>query len=145
MFFNSPRIGELKFDATFSPLAILAVQIHCVKERLHWVATSYRDGKVKLYDSLFNGKFSPSLEVQLTQLYRPAIRDGGLPVTAESVQQQSGGTDCGVFSIAFAYYAAQGKDVSKLEVTQEDLRDHICHCFEQQELTPFPLAYIKVK
>ncbi len=45
----------------------------------------------------------------------------------------------------FAYTAAQGKDVSKLEVTQEDLRDHICHCFEQQELTPFPLAYTMVQ
>ncbi len=57
------------------------------------------------------------------------------------MQQQSGGTDCGAFSIAFAYYAAQGKDVFKLEVTQEDLGDHIilCHCFE---LTPLPLAYI---
>ncbi len=60
---------------------------------------------------------------------------GVLSVTAESVQQQSGGTDCGAFSIAFAYYAGQGKDVSKLEVKQEDLREHIRHCFEQQELT----------
>ncbi len=120
-------------------LLILAVQIHYVKEWLHWVATSYRDGQVKLYDSLFNGKLSPSLEVQLIQLYRPAIRDGGLLVTAESVQQQSGGTDCGAFGIAFAYYAAQGKDVSKLEMKQEDLREHIRLCFERQELPHFPL------
>ncbi len=69
----------------------------------HWVASSYIDGRVKLYDSLFNGKLTPSIETQLVQLYRPAIRRGALMVTAESVQQLSGAIDCGGFSIAFAH------------------------------------------
>ena len=74
-----------------SSLNFPAVQIHYVPERKHWVASSYFDGKVRLYDSLFNGKLTPSIEVQLIQLYRPAIRDGALVVTA-SLQSGYGGT-----------------------------------------------------
>ncbi len=49
MFFQSTGIGELKIDVTFSPYLILAVQVHhYLKERLHWIATSYRDGQVNL-------------------------------------------------------------------------------------------------
>ena len=43
----------------------LAVLIHFVKERHHWVASSYQEEQVKIYDNLFNGKLAPSLEVQL--------------------------------------------------------------------------------
>ena len=59
------------------------MQIHFVKERQHWVASSYQNGQVKLYDSLFNGKIAPSLEVQLAQLYRPNITNSHILVTAE--------------------------------------------------------------
>lgn len=50
----------------------LAVLIHFVKERHHWVASSYQEVQVKIYDNLFNRKLAPSLEVQLAQLYSPA-------------------------------------------------------------------------
>ena len=64
------------------------------------MASSYQEGQVKIYDSLFNRKLAPSLEVQLAQLYGPATTDSSILVTAEAVQQQQGETDCGLFSLA---------------------------------------------
>ena len=83
------------------------------------MTSSYEDGQVRLYDSSFNGKLAPSLQVQLAQLYCPAAADSRILVTAEPVQQQQGGTDCGLFSIAYAHCAASGGDVSKLKLDQD--------------------------
>ncbi len=58
---------------------------------------------------------------KLVQLYRPAIKDGTLMVTAEPVQQQSGAVDCGGFSTAFALCSA-GKRCYKVETQAEDAR-----------------------
>ena len=46
-----------------------AVQIMFVKERQHWMATSFSDNEVRLYDSCCNGGLSPSVEMQIVQLY----------------------------------------------------------------------------
>ncbi len=56
----------------------------------------YRQGEVLLYDSLFNGKIMPSTEVDLAQLFQPAIREGMLKVTVLPFQQQKAATDCGL-------------------------------------------------
>ncbi len=90
-------------------------------------------------DSRSNSRLTPSLEVQLVQLYRPAIQDDVLLVTAESVQQQTGANDCGLFSIAFAYNAGRSMDVAQLQVDQQAMREHLRQCFEEENLTPFPL------
>ena len=57
-----------------------------------------------------------------------------------AVQQQEGAADCGLFSIAYAYHAARGDDVSQLHFHQAAMREHLVTCFEQEELSPFPLA-----
>ena len=56
----------------------------------------------------------PSTEVDLAQQYQPAIREGMLKVTVLPFQQQNGATDCGLFSIAAAYYFARGDNVARL-------------------------------
>ena len=120
----------------------LAVQIHFVEERKHRMTSSYRDGQVKIYDSSFNGRTPPSHEIQLGHLYQPGVKDSTFHhvVTVQPVQQQRGKVDCGLFSIALAYSAANGEDVSKLQLDQDQLRTHLTLCFEQQELTAFPPA-----
>ena len=39
-----------------------------------------------------------------------------------TVQQQSGIVDCGVFVIAFAVHAALGENVGEIEFQQEEMR-----------------------
>ena len=81
------------------------------------------NGEVRLYDSLFNGKLTSSLEQQLARLYGNLAEEDQLMVTAVSVQQQQGGSDCGAFAIANAFHAARGDDVHCLSIRVR----HKCH------------------
>ena len=72
---------------------ILVIQIFYVPEWQHWVATSYMDADLKLYNSRFTGERTPSVEEQLVRIYSPLARDESLVITAVFVQQQSGGTE----------------------------------------------------
>ena len=58
-----------------------AVQILHVVERDHWVATSYHDGEVRLYDSASSGSLTPSLEKQMVEIYCVVLENGMLTVT----------------------------------------------------------------
>ena len=55
-------------------------------------------------------------------------------------QQQTGGADCGVFAIAFAYHAARGTFIADLHFEQKNIRAHLNQCLEEGEFSPFPLA-----
>ena len=117
-----------------------AVQILHVVQRDHWVATSYSGCVVNLYDSVYTGRLTPSLEKQIAEIYRPVVKDGMLPVTMVSFQQQVGGTDCGVYSIAAAYSAALGIEPHLMTFDADEMRRHLEQCFEDEKLTPFPPA-----
>ncbi len=58
-----------------------------VVEQDHWVTTSYHGGNMMLCDSAFSGRLTPSLEKQVAQIYRPAVKDGILPVTMVPVHK----------------------------------------------------------
>ena len=74
-----------------------------------------------------------------TSLHRYTVTWQMLVITRAATQQQSGGTDCSLFSIVFAYYAARGDDVTKLSFDPEgQLRSHVFTCFERKMLAPFP-------
>ena len=47
------------------------------------------DAELKLYNSMFTGELTPSLEEQLVRIYSPLAGDESLVITAVSVQQQS--------------------------------------------------------
>lgn len=79
-------------------------------------------GKLILYDSRIGSKLPPSMEKQLAQIYCDLADDTKLAVTRAATQQQIGGTDCGLFSIAFAYHAAKGGDASKPRFDQQQMR-----------------------
>ena len=51
---------------------------------------------------------------KLAQIYNALARNGFFMMTRMSVQQQINHIDCGVFSIAYAYHAALGNDLSCL-------------------------------
>ena len=95
---------------------------------------------MKQYDSLFQGKLTPSLEHQIAQLYSCAAQNGMIKVKAVPMQQQTGSTDCGLFSIAAAVHVALGDSMADTSFAQEKLRDHLIHCFQQQQISFFPTA-----
>ena len=130
---------------TFITHLTLAIQIHHVPERAHWVISSYIGGEVSVYDSLSNGSLSDSLSVQLVELYHPAIQNGMLMVTLVPIQQQEGAQDCGLFCIANAYTVALGKSPRKVDYDQRLMRSHLEECFEREELSPFPPSAQPIK
>lgn len=89
-----------------------SLQIH-YNGHFHWVTSTWIGGSINLYDSKYcGGGISSSLEIQLAQVYKTKIEDHGentkeLFFEVPAVQQQKGGTDCGVFAIAFAYHAGK--------------------------------------
>ena len=117
------------------------VQIICVA-RQHFVCASNINcppGVVDVYDSLpsYSVK-SSTLRKQLATIVRtekPAFQ-----VRHIAVQRQSGTTDCGLFSIAFAQALCAGVDPHLQALDQQKMREHLYLCFEEGEILPFPLA-----
>ena len=71
---------------------------------------------------------------QLVRLYRPVVRNGTLMATANSIQQQEGSTDCGVFSVAAVYHCGG------VTFEKSAMQRHLIECFERRQLSTFPLA-----
>ncbi len=109
-----------------------AVQILFIMEKEHWVVSSCTEGKVSLHDSYFNGKLTPSLEVQLAQMYGSLCAvNKVLNVFVEPSQQQNGSTDCGVHAIANAYNSACGKSTLDYTYESSKIKKHVEDCFVQ--------------
>ena len=61
-----------------------------------------------------------------------------MSVSMQAVQQQKGGTDCGLFAIAFATELCFGGDPCAVQFNQADLRNHLKMCFEEMKISSFP-------
>ena len=76
----------------------------------HWIMSTNLEGTVAVYDSLYSGELSRSLQIQLTQFYKFHFEDSDdltvLSITIPPVQQQPGKIECGVFALAFVQYQA---------------------------------------
>ena len=57
-----------------------------------------------------------------------------------NVQRQSGLSDCGIFVIAFATALCMGIDPYTLNIDQNKSRIHLLKCFEQKNISAFPLT-----
>ena len=110
----------------------IGIQIMFNKERNHWIATHYQNGKVKVYDSCFYGSLSPSIHEMLVHLYQSAVQDGNLVVTVMPIVQQRGSDDCGPFAFGTAFQAASGLSC---DLRQEELRQHLKVNFDNGILT----------
>ena len=93
-------------------------------------------GIVYLYDSMYYGSVSKNTMVQLASLYRKEAPEN-LEVRIISIQQQQGGSDCGVFAAAVCVILAQGGDPSMVRWRQNCMRMHLKSCFETGCITPF--------
>lgn len=115
----------------------VAVQIH-FNGAAHWVTSHLVDTDIQLYDSLATDSLTPCLEEQIARIYKEFAIHRKVMVSRVPVQQQRNGSDCGVFSIAFAYHAVAGDNLSKLIFDQDRMRAHLVSCFSDQKLAPFP-------
>ena len=61
-----------------------------------------------------------------------------MTVSIARVQQQKGGSDCGLFSVAFAFDLAQGIEPQYINYIQSEMRKHLKTCIQQGTLTSFP-------
>ena len=113
------------------------VQIHFTGAD-HWVTSQLIGREVRVYNSLGADTLTSSMDEQLARIYKPFVANGGLLVSRMPVQQQKDGFDCGLFSIAFAYHAAAGDNVKRLNFHQDKMRGHLVSCLSDQKLTPFP-------
>ena len=99
----------------------------------HWFTISTLNcnvGTINVFDSAFNDidKESKSKIASILKF------DGKyLKLQKVLVQHQAGGSDCGLFAIAFAVALCFGLNPSKLIFEQSKMRDHLLHCLKENE------------
>ena len=64
-------------------------------------------------------------------------------VRLNKTQYQNGGSDCGVFAIAFATDLCYGNDPASLKYAQEKMRPHLIECFTSGSISPFPSKFVR--
>ena len=79
-------------------------------------------------------------EVQLASIYVRIIPPNSslLNVEVQSVQQQEGAHDCGLFAVANAVEVCVGGNPEMVQFEQSEMRSHLINCLEQKCLQPFP-------
>ena len=104
----------------------------------HWVYVSsvgYQPGLVNLYDvSLYHDVISQEIEDQTNDLFGRGL----ISLDFVPVQQQSNGSDCGVFSIAFASCLAFATNPSFITFDVARMHSHLIACFKNGRLFMIP-------
>ena len=67
-------------------------------------------------------------------------KENTITLNMRNVQLQAGGSDCGVFAIAFATALANNINPCECCFKQDAMRDHLQCCLESGKLTMFPLV-----
>ena len=78
-----------------------------------------------------------SLQACRSSWYASMKQQSRMEASSVPVQQQEGGTDCGLFSIAYPYHASVGDCLEEMVFDQGMMGRHLLHCFESQKLTAF--------
>lgn len=103
----------------------------------HWVCASSigcEKGVVNLYGSLFNDVILDDLEQQVESL----VGEDFQGINVVPIQQQSNGSDCGVFAIAFATSLVYTLDPNIPQLNVSKMRLHLYACLKACLITPFP-------
>ena len=107
---------------------------------IHWVCVSNigcsRNNQVKLYDSLYSG-IAPFTREQIAALLFNQESDG-IEICVPPVDQQTNGTDCGVFAIAFATALCYNMDPTSLKFNRRAIRAHLLDSLKNGYIGIFP-------
>ena len=108
----------------------------------HWLTISSIGGKpgntdISVYDSMYLSVGSYTKK-QIAAIV--CSKENTITLSMRNVQLQAGGSDCGVFAIAFATALANNINPCECCFKQDAMRDHLRRCLESGKLTMFPLV-----
>lgn len=118
---------------------LLSPSIGTAKQLQWWENTLSR----YLYDRLFSG-MSLFTKEQIAALLFVEDKDD-IEVTIPPVQQQSNGTDCGVFAIAFATALCYQLNPASLKFNRQVIRAHLWDSIQNGYLGIFPFEEASTK
>lgn len=95
-------------------------------------------GYINVFDSVAAMGVSATSVLQLGKLYSIPANHSSLMIRRQSVQQQKGSVDCGLFSIAYAVEVCSGNSPEVAIFAQERMRQHVLHCLTKGSVQPFP-------
>ena len=112
-------------------------------QRGHWLLVSTigcPHPTVHVYDSMLRsaGTHVKSQVASLLNTQQPTIE-----LQFMDCQVQSGGSDCGLFSIANATALIFGEDPGRLFYDQTGMRRHLFKCLENKRMLPFPIKRVR--
>lgn len=109
----------------------------------HWACLSNKfcpPNVVELFDSLYTIPTKDGTIIQqvctITRLLN--ITSPTITINVVQVTPQVGTSDCGLFAISNAYDLCDGIDPFTQVPVQNKMREHLLHCFEEQDIFCFP-------
>ena len=137
-----PFVDRLCDPAIKGSLVVPATSefIHIVNTGNHWVclstiSTTSSPDTVKIFDSLYQNTNSTAVEHACRMLMYPGDK---VTFINEKVQRQVGGSDCGLFSLAFGTNLCHSIDPTNQKYNQGSMRQHYVNCLENGAMSPFP-------
>ena len=140
-----PNVGglyspSLAYDLSFDPVNGSFIQILHTGTN-HWVTVEgVDDSLVRVYDSLYTST-TTSTRMSVAALAETSKHQ--ITVQIAATQFQKGGTDCGVYAIAYATDLCHGNNPASYRYNQDKMREHLLQCFKERKLTPFPSVCIR--
>ena len=104
----------------------------------HWLTISTigaRQDEVFIFDSLYCS-VSQSVKNQIAAIL--ATTSKRIQLNFVSVQKQSGGCDCGLFTLAFATTLVSGHNPGHYVFDQRKMRKHLYKCLDKGHMEMFP-------
>lgn len=111
--------------------------LNCFGE--HWICVTNKlckPNEIKVYDSMRTGHVCTSTKEAIAVLLNST--KSYFFLTFPDVQQQQGGFDCGLYSLAFSFSLCAGIDPSTVVYNQTNFRSHLIHCLKQKKISDFP-------
>ena len=112
----------------------------------HWACVSNKfstSGTVDLYDSMHTTPIQgDSIVLQVCKIMQ-SLKLSKLHIRVVNVSLQEGGTDCGLHAIAMAVDLCSDLDPFAIDYMTDEMRNHLCHCFEEGIILQFPSKIIQ--
>ena len=127
------------------------IQLLHSSEKDHWVCAATIGGRHILCDSLRSISAIRSRDTSTEKLIalpydiQQQISEycglSTVSIDICQVQQQSNGTDCGVFAIAFATHIANGINPVNVKFDEMKMRQHLVQCLTDHKMKVFPTCH----